>query len=35
MAALLPAIRAECGILAGKWRENPPASMNLSLCRSD
>ena len=35
MAALLPAIRADCGILAGKWRENPPASMNLSLRRRD
>jgi hypothetical protein len=35
MAALLPAIRTECGILAGKWRENPPASMNLSLRRRD
>jgi hypothetical protein len=35
MAGLLPAIRAECGILAGKWRENTPASMNLSLRRRD
>jgi hypothetical protein len=35
MAALLPAIRAACGILAGKWRENAPAGMNLSPRRRD
>jgi hypothetical protein len=35
MAALLPVIRAECGILAGKWWENAPAGMNLSLRRRD
>jgi hypothetical protein len=35
MAALLPASRAGCGILAGKWRENAPASVNLLLRRRD
>jgi hypothetical protein len=35
MAALLPAIRAECGILAGKCRENAPAGVNLSVRRRD
>jgi hypothetical protein len=35
MRGLLRAIRAECGFLAGKWRENAPAGMNLSLRRRD
>jgi hypothetical protein len=35
MAALLPPVHAERGILARKYRENAPAGVNLSLRRRD